>query len=476
MSDEAAIHDEFSVASVYAEMLARAPENAMEPRLEPMRAAMDILGEPHRSAKVIHVAGTNGKTSTARMIEALLLAHELRVGRYTSPHMGSVTERIAIDGHPVSDDTFVRIWDEIRPFVLMVDEQLAQQGEVPLTLYEVLTVLAFAVFADAPVDVVVVEVGLGGLWDATNVVEPDVAVVTPVSLDHTELLGDTVEEIAAEKAGIIKPGGFLVSSAQEPEVADVLLEAAQRAGIPFRFEGVEFGVTSRQPGVGGQQVSIQGISARYEDLLLPVIGAHQAQNLAVAVAAVEAFLGGGERALEEDNVSGACAHMRSPGRLEVLRSAPAVIVDAAHNPAGIQASAEAFAETFGLSQVVLVVGILQEKDARAMVAELFTRYGDVAAHLCVTESTSPRAIPAADLADLALDAGFPEDMVHAEPRLDDALAWAVSQVDADEHTETGGVLVTGSITVVGEVRSLLGITDTGLGVDDHGVSDHGTDS
>lgn len=448
--------DHFSVASVYAEMLARAPENDMQPRLEPMQMAMDVLGEPQRSAPVIHVGGTNGKTSTARMIEAGLLAHDLRVGRYSSPHMGSVTERISIDGKPVSDETFVRVWDEIRPHIQLVDQQLSARGEVPLTLFECLTVLAFAIFADEPVDVMVIEVGLGGTWDATNVVEPAVQVITPISLDHTDLLGDTERDIALEKAGIIKPGGFLISAAQVPEAADVLLEAARRAGVEFRFESVEFGVESRTPGVGGQQLTIQGLAGRYPDLLLALHGPHQAENFALAVAALEAFLGGGEKELNLENLQLACENITSPGRLETLRTGPAVIVDAGHNPAGLEASALALKESFGLTKLVLVVGILQEKDAPAMLQTLYTQYEGLAEEICFTESTSPRAIPAADLAELAQDAGFREEDIHITERLDEAIDWAVMRVDDSGETATGGILITGSITLVGEARTLLG--------------------
>lgn len=454
--------DEFSVESIYAEMLARAPESDMRPRLEPMQRAMDVLGEPQRTAPVIHVGGTNGKTSTARMIEAGLLAHDLRVGRYSSPHMGKVTERIAIDGKPVTDETFVRIWDEIRPHIGFVDQELVEQGETPLTLFELLTVLAFAIFADEPVDVMVIEVGLGGSWDATNVADAAVQVIGPISLDHTAMLGETVEEIAEEKAGIIKSGGFLISAAQERDAADVLLEAAQTAGVPFRFEGVEFGVESRLPGVGGQQVTVQGLAGRYPDLMLPLLGAHQAENFALAVAALEAFLGGGERELALENLRTACEHVTSPGRLETLRSAPAIIVDAAHNPAGIEASAQALKESFGVTGLVLVVGILKDKDARAMLRELFEQYSELASAVCFTASTSPRAIPAADLAELALDAGFQEGDIHSTERLDEAISWAVARTDEDGATETGGILVTGSITVVGEARALFGAVDTGI--------------
>lgn len=454
--------DEFSVASIYAEMLARAPESDMRPRLEPMQLVMETLGEPQRAAPVIQVGGTNGKTSTARMIEAGLLAHDLRVGRYSSPHMGSVTERIAVDGKPVPDETFVRIWDEIRPHIGMVDRQLTERGEKPLTLFELLTVLAIAIFADAPVDVMVLEVGLGGSWDATNVAEAAVQVIGPISLDHTEMLGETIEEIAEEKAGIIKPGGFLISAAQERDAADVLLEAAQSAGVPFRFEGVEFGVESRLPGVGGQQVTVQGLAGRYPDLLVPLLGAHQAENFALAVAALEAFIGGGDRQLNIENLRTACEHITSPGRLETLRPSPAILVDAAHNPAGLEASALALKESFEFTQLVLVIGVLQEKDARQMLQVLFDQYSGLTSDLCLTQSTSARAIPAAELAELALDAGFREEQIHTTDQLDEAIGWSVARIDERQAAETGGLLITGSITLVAEARALFGAVDTGI--------------
>ncbi|GAA3287818.1 folylpolyglutamate synthase/dihydrofolate synthase family protein [Nesterenkonia halobia] len=445
----------FSVASVYAELLSRAPENKMEPRMEPMEMAMDILGEPNRSAPVIHLTGTNGKTSTARMIEAGLLAHDLRVGRYTSPHLSRVTERICLDGEPVEDETFVRIWDEIRPHLTMVDQRLAERGEVPLTYFECLTILAFAVFADAPVDVMVLEVGLGGITDATNVASGVVDVVTPISLDHTDLLGDSERDIALEKAGIIKSGGFLISAAQIPEAADVLLETAREADVDFRFEGVEFGVESRTPGVGGQQVTVQGIAGRYPELLLPLHGAHQAENFAVAVAALEAFIGGGQQELVLENLQLACEHITAPGRLETLRTGPSIIVDAAHNAAGVEASAQALKESFGLGRLALVVGILEEKDAREILTVLHREYDDLVEDICFTQSTSPRAIPAEELGRLALEVGFREENMNVTARLDDALDWAVSRADTSDDALAGGVLITGSITVVGEARTLL---------------------
>lgn len=447
--------DEFSVESVYAELLGRAPENKMEPRLAPLFRAMDVLGEPNKAFPIIHITGTNGKTSTARMIEAGLRAHGLSTGRYTSPHLSKVTERISVDGEPVSDETFVRIWDEIRPYLQIVDDELTAEGQPRLTYFECLTILAFAVFADQPVNVAIMEVGLGGITDATNVGDGQVSVVTPISLDHTDLLGDTTEDIAYEKAGIIKPGGFLISAAQPVDAAQVLLDKAKEVQVPFRFEGVEFGVESRRVAVGGQIVTVQGIAGRYPDLMVPLHGAHQAENAAVAVAALEAFLGGGEKELSAEVLQDAFATVSSPGRLEVVRTAPTIIVDAAHNPDGIRASSEAIHEAFSFSKLVVVVGVLKEKDAEEILRQLKESLGDLAEEFCFTQSNSPRAVPAAELAEIAVDLGFGEENVHIAEKLDDALEWAVERAEANEDL-AGGVLVTGSITLVADARILLG--------------------
>ncbi|ADX73413.1 bifunctional folylpolyglutamate synthase/dihydrofolate synthase [Pseudarthrobacter phenanthrenivorans] len=449
--------DYFSVESVYAELLGRAPENKMEPRLAPLFRAMDVLGEPNKAFPIIHVTGTNGKTSTARMIESVLRAHGLSTGRYTSPHLTKVTERISIDGHPVSDETFVRIWDEIRPYLQIVDSELEAEGQPRLTYFECLTILGFAIFADQPVNVAVIEVGLGGITDATNVGDGQVSVITPISLDHTDLLGDTTEDIAHEKAGIIKPGGYLISAAQPLDAAQVLLEKAKDVGVPFRFEGVEFGVESRTVAVGGQMVTIQGIAGRYPELLVPLHGAHQAQNAAVAVAALEAFFGG-EKELDFEVLQEGFAGVTSPGRLEVVRTAPTIIVDAAHNPDGIKASAAALQEAFTFTRLVPVVGVLKEKDAEDILRQLKESLGGLAEEFCFTQSNSPRAVPAAELAELAVELGFGEDNVHIAEKLDDALEWAVERAEANDDL-SGGVLVTGSITLVAEARILLGKTE-----------------
>ncbi|MDR6793110.1 dihydrofolate synthase/folylpolyglutamate synthase [Pseudarthrobacter oxydans] len=449
--------DEFSVESVYAELLGRAPENKMEPRLAPLFRAMDVLGEPNKAFPIIHVTGTNGKTSTARMIESVLRAHGLSTGRYTSPHLSKVTERISIDGHPVPDETFVRIWDEIRPYLQIVDSELEAAGEPRLTYFECLTILGFAIFADQPVNVAVIEVGLGGITDATNVGDGQVSVITPISLDHTDLLGETTEDIAYEKAGIIKPGGYLISAAQPLDAAQVLLDKAKDVGVPFRFEGVEFGVESRTVAVGGQVVSIQGIAGRYPELLVPLHGAHQAQNAAVAVAALEAFFGG-EKELDFEVLQEGFSNVTSPGRLEVVRTAPTIVVDAAHNPDGIKASAAALQEAFTFTRLVPVVGVLKEKDAEEILRQLKESLGGMAEEYCFTQSNSPRAVPAAELAELAVELGFGEDNVHIAEKLDDALEWAVERAEANDDL-SGGVLVTGSITLVAEARILLGKTE-----------------
>nr|WP_031273311.1 folylpolyglutamate synthase/dihydrofolate synthase family protein [Kocuria atrinae] len=445
-----------TVEEVYGELLDRAPENKMEPRLDAVQRAVDILGNPEKSAPVIHITGTNGKTSTARMVESLLLAHDLRVGRYTSPHLEKVTERISLDGQPVADETFVRIYGEIAPYLQLVDNELAERGEPRLTFFEVLTVLAFAVFADEPVDVMVLEVGIGGSWDATNVAEAAVSIVTPVDLDHTEMLGDTLQDIALEKAGIIKPGGFLISAAQDPVVAQILLERAQEVGAQFRFEGVEFGVRGRTIAVGGQIMAVQGLAAEYIDLMPPLFGEHQAENAALAIAAVEALLGGGDKPLNQELLVAGLGAVTSPGRLELARKAPPVLLDAAHNPHGLKASAQAVRESFTFAKLNLVVGILREKDVETMLRILAEEYSEYELELWCSHSRSPRAIPPEELAEIAADMGFDEDMVHAEDRLDDAIASAIQDA-ADRQEFDGAVLITGSVTVVGEARALLGL-------------------
>ena len=286
------------IRQVEAEILARTPEHDLTPTLDRIAAVVELMGHPQRTFPVIHVTGTNGKTSTTRMIERLLREFGLRTGRFTSPHLHDIRERIAFDGEPISPEKFVEAYDEVAPYLATVDARSAAAGQPLLSYFEVLVAMAYAAFADAPVDVAVVEVGLGGEWDATNVADGQVSVVTPIALDHERFLGSTTVEIATEKAGIIKPGRFAVIAQQDVEVAEVLLEKAASVGATVAREGLEFGVLSREVALGGQQLTLRGLGGDYEELFLPLHGAHQAGNAACALAAVEAFLGAGERTLE----------------------------------------------------------------------------------------------------------------------------------------------------------------------------------
>jgi len=437
-------------------LTARWPEGKLEPSLDRVLAVVDLLGDPQRAVPVIHVAGTNGKTSTARMIESLLRALGLRTGLFTSPHLHTVRERVRLDGEPIDIERFVRVYDDIEPYLGMVDQRSAADGGPALSYFEALTMLGFAAFADAPVDVAVVECGMGGAWDATNVADGSVAVVTPISYDHTDYLGSTLTAIAGEKSGIIKDGATAVLAAQELEAAEVLLARCAEVGAAIAREGVEFGVVSRTPAVGGQLVALQGPAGRYEDVFLPLFGAHQAANAAVALAAVEAFLGGGTAPLNDDLVRAGFAQVTSPGRLEIVRRSPTVIVDAAHNPHGAAALAAALTDGFEFTALVGVIGVLSDKDARGVLEAL----EPVLAEVVVTRSSSARATDPDALAAIAVEV-LGADRVRVEPRLPDALDVAIERADelAADHGGGAGVLVTGSVVTAAEARSLLGRAD-----------------
>lgn len=432
---------------------ARAPESDVEPSLDQIRAVMELLGDPQRTFPVIHVTGTNGKTSTSRIIESILLEMGLRTGRFTSPHLHSMRERIVLSGKPISEEKFVAAYDDVIPFVEMVDAQSAEQGLPRMNYFQTLVAVAYAAFADAPVDVAIVEVGLGGAWDATNVADGQVAVVTPVDLDHMHLLGDTVEEIATEKSGIIKEGALAVSSVQPYEdVLEILRERSVEVGARLAVEGFDFGIRSSELAVGGQQFSMQGLAGEYDELFLPLFGAHQLQNAVTAVAAVEAFVGGGEQRLDPEVLRAGLASAKSPGRLEVVRRSPTVVVDAAHNPAGAMALRRAIEESFNFTRLVGVVAILKDKSA----TEILEILEPVLDHVVVTRTTSPRATRPAELGEIAADI-FGEDRVTVVEDLPDALDIAAGL--ADEGGVAGAVLATGSVTTAAEVRMLLGTTD-----------------
>ncbi|MFF7875111.1 bifunctional folylpolyglutamate synthase/dihydrofolate synthase [Streptomyces californicus] len=439
-----------ALRAVEQELAGRWGETKLEPSVTRIAALMDVLGEPQRAYPSIHITGTNGKTSTARMIEALLNAFELRTGRYTSPHVQSITERISLDGAPIAPERFIETYEDVKPYVEMVDAQQPYR----LSFFEVLTGMAYAAFADAPVDVAVVEVGMGGTWDATNVIDSTVAVITPISLDHTDRLGTTPAEIAGEKAGVIKEGATVILAQQPVDAAQVMLKKAVEVDATVAREGMEFGVTSREIAVGGQLIGLRGLGGEYEEIFLPLYGAHQAHNAAVALAAVEAFFGIGAeqaRSLDIDAIRKAFASVLSPGRLEVVRSSPTVVLDAAHNPAGAKAAAEGVSEAFSFSRLIGVVGTSADKDVRG----LLEAFEPIFAEIVVTQNSTPRAMDADELAAIAVEV-FGDERVQVEPRLDDALEAAITLAEEEDEYAGAGVLVTGSVITVGEARLLLG--------------------
>ncbi|KQW48436.1 dihydrofolate synthase [Nocardioides sp. Root1257] len=431
-------------------LLSRWPETKLEPSLDRIEAFMEVLGDPQRSYPVIHLTGTNGKTSTSRMIDTLLRALDLRTGRFTSPHVERMTERISIDGEPLSDDDFVRAFNDVAPYTHLVD---ADQDH-PLSFFETVVGMAYAAFADAPVDAAVVEVGMGGSWDATNVVDAQVAVVLPIAVDHARYLGETPAVIAVEKAGIIKAGSTAVLAEQEPDVAAVLADRIAEVGATAVREGTDFGVATRTPAVGGQMLSLQGLHARYDDVFLPLYGAHQAQNASVALAAVEAFVASAEQPLDAEVVRAAFAEVTSPGRLEIVRRSPTVVLDAAHNPHGAEALGAALEDSFTFNPLIGVVGVMADKDQEQLLVALEPHL----AHVVCTQNSTDRALPAEMLAEKAREV-FGEDRVSVTPNLGDAIEAAATLAEAGaafgEGLGSGAVLVTGSVVTVGEARSLL---------------------
>jgi len=424
-------------------IMARGVEWAFDPTLERIAALMDLLGDPHKAYPVIHIAGTNGKTSTARLIESLLRARNLRVGRYTSPHLITMRERIAVDGEPLSPQRFVEVYRDIEPYIEMVDAKVGK-----LSFFEVLTAMAYAAFADAPVDVAVIEAGMGGAWDATNVADAAVAGITPIALDHTDYLGPDLASIAKEKAGIIKPGATAILAKQQLPAAEVLMRRVAEVRATVAREEMEFGVRRRDLAMGGQLLQLQGLKGVYEDVFLALYGAHQAGNAATALAAVEALTGGDEP-LGGEVVQQAFAEVQSPGRLEVARRSPTVILDAAHNPHGMTAMLEGLTESFGFSRIIAVLAMMRDKDVDA-VLDLMEPVVEV---LVVTRNSSPRSMSVEELAERA-EQVFGEDRVRRAARLDEAIDLAVALADEGDPLDSG-VVVTGSVVTVGEAGILL---------------------
>ena len=436
-----------AVDALYARMPTR-----MGPSLDRISRLAELLDHPERTAPALHLTGTNGKTTTARMVASLLAAFGVGAGVYTSPHLQDVRERVALATRPIAPDEFAQTWAYLEPFLAEVD----RASEQPVTFYEALTMLAFVWFSELPVDAQVVEVGMGGTWDATNLVHGDVAVINRVSLDHPEL-GDTPAAVATEKAGIIKRGATVVSQAQDDDVLAVI--GARAAGLDARLlvEGPDFGVERRRQAVGGQVLDLRTPGGIITDVLVPLHGRHQADNAAAALVAVESFLGAhqgawgpgtdapaaGRRELDPGTVRAGFAAVTSPGRLEVVSRQPLVLLDGAHNPAGARALAAALLEEFVVDRRTLVVACLADKDIHGILEGLAPATG----RLVVTTNRSPRAAPAERLRKEAEALGL-----HAEVAPD--VASAVRQA-IDGAAETEAVVVTGSLYTVGEARDLL---------------------
>ena len=445
-----------SANQLWEELESRWPENLIEPSLARMNAVSHLMGDPQLTFPVIQVAGTNGKSSTARMIESLLRSFGLRTGLYTSPHLVDPTERICLDGAPISPEAAVATWNDIEPFISMVDHNSVTDGGPKLSYFEAMTALAYSVFADSPVDVAIIEVGLGGTWDATSVCRPQVAVITPVDLDHQEYLGETIREIAGEKAGILANAEAAVLGPQSPEAAAILVQACEDADLqPTRF-GVEYGVNSQALAVGGQLLSLHGLRGDYSEIFLPLFGEHQGNNAAVALAACETFLGSALLApLDEDLVREGFAKVISPGRLEILRTSPTVMVDAAHNPHSAKSLATALETSFTFVEVIAVLGMLGSKDAVGFLEAL----SPVVSQVVITEPMSPRALPAIELARLASEV-LGGERVTIGGDLMSALEEAIGLADSSGEYGGVGIIVTGSVVLVGDTIRLLSDPDS----------------
>lgn len=439
------------VEEIYQQIIARVPEHQVQPTLDRVTETLDILGDPQNSYPSVHITGTNGKTSTTRMIDALLGAFGVRTGRFTSPHLVDVRERITIEGDSISPDEFVRTWEDIAPYIEMVDRAHAETDGTKLSFFEVFTVMAFAAFADHPVDAAVVEVGMGGRWDATNVIDAGVGVIMPIAIDHEKWLGSTIREIAEEKAGIIKPGQIVIVAKQQEEALRVIEERAAQVDAIVRLEGRDYEVLDRQLGVGGQMITVRTPAAVYEDVFVPLFGDYQASNAAAAIAAVEAFMGG--RALDAKVVEAGMLGATSPGRLQVVRHSPTIIVDAAHNPAGAHTLGESISEAFDFERVVGVYSAMGDKDIEGVLGEV-EPYLD---SIVITQMPGPRAKPAEEIAQIAREV-FGSDRVDVQEDILEAIATAVNLGESgDESAPATGVVVFGSVLLAGEVLRLMDI-------------------
>ena len=436
--------DQSRIDAIEQALLSRWPETRIEPTLERIAALVDILGSPQLTYPTIHVGGTNGKTTTSRMVDSLLFEMGLRTGRFTSPHLESYLERISINGQPIDAKELIFSFNDIAPYLDLMDSKF----DHPISFFEAITALAFAAFAEHPIDVGVIEVGMGGLWDATNVVDADVSVIMPIGLDHTEYLGETLAEIAQTKAGIIKEGGFVVLAQQEPECAVELLKQAALVGADVAREGVEYSVISRSIAVGGQLLTIQGAKDVYTDIFIPLHGKHQASNAAAALVAVEAFFG--DQELDIEAVRAGFANVTSPGRCEIIHRDPTIIIDAAHNPHGAAALADTIQSEFTFDDVIGIFAPMGDKDVRGILLEL----EQVMDSVIVTANSSPRAMKIEELELIAAEI-FGIDRVFTADNLSEAIEKAIKDSVRPLSEDTIGILITGSVVTAGEARTTL---------------------
>jgi dihydrofolate synthase/folylpolyglutamate synthase len=442
--NEISAEDQARVDAIEAALLARWPENRIAPTLERIQALVDALGSPQLSYPTIHIGGTNGKTTTSRMVDSLLFSMGLRTGRFTSPHLETYRERIAINGEPIDPKDLIFTYNDIAAYFDFIDSKF----DNPVSFFEAVTALAFAAFAEHPIDIGIIEVGMGGEWDATNVVKADVSIITPIGLDHMEYLGNTLTEIASTKAGIIKEGGFAVLSQQVPEVAVELLRKAAEVGADVAREGVEYSVIARAVAIGGQLLTIQGLKGVYDEIFIPLHGKHQASNAAAALVAVEVFFG--ENELDIDAVREGFAQVKSPGRCEVIHRDPTIILDAAHNPHGSIALHQTLDSEFTFDEIIGVVGVMGDKDARGILVN-FEKFMD---SIIVTKNSSHRAMDVSDLEKLSIEI-FGADRVHSAPNLEAAIEKALKDSIRPLSDESLGIVVTGSVVTVGEARTYV---------------------
>jgi dihydrofolate synthase / folylpolyglutamate synthase len=436
--------DQARIDAIEKALLARWPENRIAPTLERISALVDMLGSPQLTYPTIHIGGTNGKTTTSRMVDSLLFEMGLRTGRFTSPHLESYLERICINGQPIDAKEMIFSFNDISPYLDLMDTKF----DNPISFFEAITALAFAAFAEHPIDVGVIEVGMGGQWDATNVVDADVSVIMPIGLDHMEYLGNTIADIAKTKAGIIKEQGFVVLAQQEPEAAVELLRRAAEVGADVAREGLEYSIDSRAIAVGGQLISITGLRGHYDEIFLPLHGKHQASNAAAALIAVEAFFG--EQDLDIDAVRAGFANVSSPGRCEVIHRDPTIILDAAHNPHGAKAIAETIQNEFTFDDVTGIIALMADKDALGILQALEPIMNQV----IVTTNSSERSMSVKDLEVLATKI-FGADRVFAQPTLTEAIEKAVKDSVRPLSEESLAILITGSVVTVGEARTAV---------------------